>query len=126
MNTKNIIIGGSDIEFLNILSQNIKNTYSEVEVQTTNDAYYMYVLTREKKPLVLVSELIFPNWDWDGYLVMKLLKKDNRYADIPVVLILDKNDNRFEYILQDKEIGNNIVFKTDGLGNIMEKIKRIM
>jgi len=126
MSTKNIIIGGSDIEFLNILSQNIKNIYSDVEIQTTNDAYYMYILIREKKPLVLVSELIFPNWDWDGYLVIKLLKKDNRYADIPVVLILDKKDNRFEYIVQDKEIGNNVVFKSDGLKSIMEKIKEMM
>ena len=126
MSTKNIIIGGSDIEFLNILSQNIKNIYSDVEIQTTNDAYYMYILIREKKPLVLVSELIFPNWDWDGYLVIKLLKKDDRYADIPVVLFLDKKDNRFEYIVQDKEIGNNVVFKSDGLKSIMEKIKEMM
>ncbi len=126
MSTKNIIIGGSDIEFLNILSQNIKNIYSDVGIQTTNDAYCMYILIREKKPLVLVSELIFPNWDWDGYLVIKLLKKDDRYADIPVVLILDKKDNRFEYILQDKEIGNNVVFKSDGLESIMEKIKEMM
>ncbi len=126
MSTRNIIIGGSDIEFLNILSQNIKNTYSDLEVETINDAYYMYVLTREKKPLVLVSELIFPNWDWDGYLVIKLLKKDDRYADIPVVLILDKKDNRFEYIVQDKEIGDNVVFKSDGLESIMGKIKEMM
>jgi PleD family two-component response regulator len=125
MNVKDIIVGGSDLQFIDILSQNIKNFNPELEIQTTNDAYEMYLLTREKKPEILISELIFPQWDWDGYLILKLIKKDSRLSSIPVFLILDKREPRYEYIIQDEEI-DKVVFKTDGLDVILQEIKKMI
>jgi len=125
MNVRNIVIGGSDLQFVNILSQNIKNLHPDVEIHSTNDAYDMYILTREKKPLVLISELIFPQWDWDGYLILKLIKKDKRFSDISTFLILDKRENKYEYILQDEDI-DKVVFKTDGLDVVLREIEKII
>lgn len=125
MNGKNIIVGGSDLQFIDILSQNIKNLNPELEIQTTNDAYEMYLLTWEKKPQILISELIFPQWDWDGYLILKLIKKDSRLSSTPVFLILDKREPRYEYIIQDEEI-DKVVFKTDGLDAVLQEIKKMV
>jgi len=125
MNVRNIVIGGSDLQFVNILSQNIKNLHPDVEIHSTNDAYDMYILTGEKKPLVLISELIFPQWDWDGYLILKLIKKDKRFSDISTFLILDKRENKYEYILQDEDI-DKVVFKTDGLDVVLREIEKII
>ncbi|HDM08821.1 MAG TPA: hypothetical protein ENF97_01690 [Candidatus Omnitrophica bacterium] len=125
MNVRNIVIGGSDLQFVNILSQNIKNLHPDVEIYSTNDAYDMYILTGEKKPLILISELIFPQWDWDGYLILKLIKKDKRFRDISTFLILDKRENKYEYILQDEDI-DKVFFKTDGLDVMLREIEKII
>ena len=125
MNVRDIVIGGSDLQFVNILSQNIKNLHPDVEIYSTNDAYDMYILTGEKKPLILISELIFPQWDWDGYLILKLIKKDKRFRDISTFLILDKRENKYEYILQDEDI-DKVFFKTDGLDVMLQEIEKII
>ncbi|RKY36104.1 MAG: hypothetical protein DRP73_03940 [Candidatus Omnitrophota bacterium] len=125
MNVRDIVIGGSDLQFVNILSQNIKKLHPDVEIYSTNDAYDMYILTGEKKPLILISELIFPQWDWDGYLILKLIKKDKRFRDISTFLILDKRENKYEYILQDEDI-DKVFFKTDGLDVMLQEIEKII
>jgi CheY-like chemotaxis protein len=125
MNKDLVVLGGSDLQFLNLLSARIKEAFPDKEIYTSNDAYDVYYKSYKEHPNLIVLEKIFPQWDWDGYMICKLLKRDSRFMDLKFVLIADRRDKDMESIIEDPSV-DKVLFKVDGLDVIFEEIRRLI
>jgi len=125
MNKDLIVLGGSDLQFLNLLSARIKEAFPNKEIYTSNDAYDVYYKSYKEHPAIIILEKIFPQWDWDGYMICKLLKRDSRFTDLKFILIADRRDKDIESIIEDPSV-DKILFKVDGLDAIFDEIERLI
>jgi CheY-like chemotaxis protein len=64
------------------------------EVITQLSAATMFELLEEAIPDLILLDLMMP--EMDGITALKLLKNDERYADIPVIFLTSKNDAKTE------------------------------
>ena len=125
MNPKFIILAGSDLQFLNLLSERINKAFPEKEVYTTNEAFDVCHQVQTKMPAVIVLEMIFPQWDWNGYTLFKFFKKDARIKGMKSVLIMDTLNEKAQSIAKDKDI-NKVLFKIYNMDFIFEEIKKLI
>ena len=125
MNSELLIIGGSDFQFMDLLSQKIKNAFPNKEIYTTHDAFQVYTRVEAKKPYLVILEMVLPQWDWDGYLLFKFLKRDTRFQNLQAVLIMDNLDETAQRIAKDPDI-NKLLFKIYNLDFIFEEIKKLI
>ena len=63
---------------------------AQYEVYTLSSAAFMFNLLNNVVPDLILLDLLMP--EIDGFDVLKQLKGDERYADIPVVILTSKGD----------------------------------
>jgi PleD family two-component response regulator len=125
MNDKYILLGGGDLQFLNILSDRLQKNFVDREVYTANEAFDALCKIQENQPKVAVLEMIFPQWDWDGYLIFRFLKKDKRFKDMKTILVTDTLDKKAQEIAKDNDI-DKVLFKIYNIDYIFEEIRKFI
>jgi len=64
------------------------------QVFTLGSASGMFELLIDVRPDLILLDILMP--EMDGFAALKLLKSDNRYADIPVIFLTSRNDSATE------------------------------
>lgn len=81
-----ILIVDDEAHIVTVLEMRLKA--AGYEVVTARDGQEGLELAKKEKPDLLILDLMLPKMN--GYLVCSLLKKDSRYARIPVILFTAK------------------------------------
>ena len=116
-NKQSVLIIENDDVILENLSKRFKN--QDMLVITAKDGYEGYTRACNESPDFIVSETLLPSMN--GFRLSRLLKFDERYKNIPVVLItsndLDTVQNMFQASGADQILGKPFRFR-----DLMEKI----
>ncbi len=116
-NKQSILIIENDDAILENLSKRFKKR--DMLVITAKDGYEGYTRACKESPDLIVSETLLPSMN--GFRVSRLLKFDERYRNIPVVLItsnnLDTVQDMFRASGADQILGKPFRFR-----DLMEKI----
>ena len=116
-NKQSVLIIENDDAVLENLSNRFKKR--DMLVITANDGYEGYTRACKESPDLIVSETLLPSMN--GFRVSRLLKFDERYRNIPVVLItsnnLDTVQDMFRASGADQILGKPFRFR-----DLMEKI----
>ena len=116
-NKQSVIIIENDDAVLENLSKRFKKR--DMLVITAKDGYEGYTRACKDSPDLIVSETLLPSMN--GFRVSRLLKFDERYRNIPVVLItsnnLDTVQDMFRASGADQILGKPFQFR-----DLMEKI----
>ncbi|MDD5614411.1 MAG: hypothetical protein PHQ54_05010 [Candidatus Omnitrophica bacterium] len=125
MNESIIVLGGGDEQFLRLISGKLQDSFGDKEACVSSEAFDTFYKIQTLEPKVAVLELIFPQWDWDGYLIFKLIKKDKRFKNMKTVLITDTLDKKAQEMAKDEDI-NKVLFKVYNIDYIFEEIKKFI
>ena len=116
-NKQSVLIIENDDAVLENLSKRFKQR--DMLVITAKDGYEGYTRACKESPDLIVSETLLPSMN--GFRVSRLLKFDERYRNIPVVLItsnnLDTVQDMFRASGADQILGKPFRFR-----DLMEKI----
>ena len=116
-NKQSVLIIENDDAILENLSKRFKKR--DMLVITAKDGYEGYTRACKESPDLIVSETLLPSMN--GFRVSRLLKFDERYRNIPVVLItsnnLDTVQDMFRASGADQILGKPFRFR-----DLMEKI----
>ena len=116
-NKQSVLIIENDDNVLKNLSKRFKKR--DMLVITAKDGYEGYTRACKESPDLIVSETLLPSMN--GFRVSRLLKFDERYRNIPVVLItsnnLDTVQDMFRASGADQILGKPFQFR-----DLMEKI----
>ena len=116
-NKQSVLIIENDDAVLENLSKRFKKR--DMLVITAKDGYEGYTRACKESPDLIVSETLLPSMN--GFRVSRLLKFDERYKNIPVVLItsnnLDTVQDMFSASGADQILGKPFRFR-----DLMEKI----
>jgi len=116
-NKQSVLIIENDDAVLENLSKRFKKR--DMLVITAKDGYEGYTRACKESPDLIVSETLLPSMN--GFRVSRLLKFDERYRNIPVVLItsnnLDTVQDMFRASGADQILGKPFRFR-----DLMEKI----
>ena len=116
-NKQSVLIIENDDVVLENLSKRFKKR--DMLVITAKDGYEGYTRACKESPDLIVSETLLPSMN--GFRVSRLLKFDERYRNIPVVLItsnnLDTVQDMFRASGADQILGKPFRFR-----DLMEKI----
>ena len=116
-NKQSVLIIENDDAVLENLSKRFKKR--DMLVITAKDGYEGYTRACKESPDLIVSETLLPSMN--GFRVSRLLKFDERYRNIPVVLItsnnLDTVQDMFRASGADQILGKPFQFR-----DLMEKI----
>ena len=116
-NKQSVLIIENDDTVLENLSKRFKKR--DMLVITAKDGYEGYTRACKESPDLIVSETLLPSMN--GFRVSRLLKFDERYRNIPVVLItsnnLDTVQDMFNASGADQILGKPFQFR-----DLMEKI----
>ena len=116
-NKQSVLIIENDDAALENLSKRFKKR--DMLVITAKDGYEGYTRACKESPDLIVSETLLPSMN--GFRVSRLLKFDERYRNIPVVLItsnnLDTVQDMFRASGADQILGKPFRFR-----DLMEKI----
>ncbi len=85
-NTKRILVVDDEEDLVVMISKALR--YKGYEVITANDGQEGLEKAKTQKPDLIVLDLMLPRIN--GYKVCGLLKKDTRYAKIPIILLTAK------------------------------------
>ena len=120
-NKQSVLIIENDDAVLENLSKRFKKR--DMLVITAKDGYEGYTRACKESPDLIVSETLLPSMT--GFRVSRLLKFDERYRNIPVVLItsnnLDTVQDMFRASGADQILGKPFRFR-----DLMEKITGLM
>ena len=116
-NKQSVLIIENDDAVLENLSKRFKK--QDMLVITSKDGYEGYTRACKESPDLIVSETLLPSMT--GFRISRLLKFDERYRNIPVVLItsnnLDTVQDMFRASGADQILGKPFQFR-----DLMEKI----
>ena len=116
-NKQSVLIIENDDNVLKNISKRFKKR--DMLVITAKDGYEGYTRACKESPDLIVSETLLPSMN--GFRVSRLLKFDERYRNIPVVLItsnnLDTVQDMFRASGADQILGKPFRFR-----DLMEKI----
>lgn len=97
-----------------------KNNY---EVISAFDGEEGYEKARTEKPNLIILDLLLPKID--GYWVCDLLKKDIRYAKIPIIILTAKPGN-MDAGLSDKVGADEYIVKPFEFETLLSKIEELL
>ena len=98
MAKKRLLIVDDEVDLVDMIKFRLEaNGY---EVLVANDGQQALETARKEKPDLMILDLMLPKMD--GYKVCGLLKKDARYANIPIILFSAKAQE------DDKKLGQEV------------------
>ena len=93
------------------------------EVSTAKDGQEAYEKTRKEAPQLIILDLMLPKMD--GYRVCGLLKKDTRYAQIPIILFTARAQER-DMKLADEVGADAYITKPFQAETLLGKIRELL
>ena len=88
LNDKTVLIVEDDADVMNFVSQELKGYFV---IQTANNGKEALAKVEESRPDLIISDVMMPVMD--GYELTRKLKTDDRYDDIPVILLTALNED---------------------------------
>lgn len=115
------IILVDDVKFTLITTKDrLKNYYDVYPAQSAKD---MYELLENMRPDLILLDINMP--DVDGYEVLRKLKTDERYSDIPVIFLSSQSDR--ESVLKGISMGADAhVCKPFTVEGLIENIEHVL
>ena len=86
MAKKRLLLVDDEVELVEMIKFRLEA--SGYEVLTANDGQSALETARREKPDLIILDVMLPKMD--GYKVCNLLKKDTRYANIPIMMFTAK------------------------------------
>lgn len=117
---KKIFLAGSDLGLLEILKKKLDNFATEI----ITDATKLYrTIIKKEKPYCLILESIFPQWDWNGYMIAKLIKYDIRFQNLKLILVVDPKEDDAEVLAHSAKV-DLLFFKGEPLEKILDEVRK--
>lgn len=118
---KKILLVDDELDILSMLKMRVE--LSGYEVITCSDGNTAYNLVKSDSPDLVVLDLMLPGMD--GYQVCRLLKFDQKYKHIPIIMLTAKSQK------EDKEWGAKVgadlyMTKPFEAKEILDKIKELV
>ncbi|MFA5157317.1 MAG: response regulator [Candidatus Omnitrophota bacterium] len=118
---KKILLVDDEPDIVTTIKMRLEATGYEVTVAT--DGNTAYNKAKSENPDLIILDLMLP--DMDGYQVCRLLKFDQRYKNIPVIMLTAKSQK------EDKEWGEKVgadcyITKPFDLKELTAKIKELL
>ena len=85
---KLIAVVDDEEDILELVSVNLKKSGFQVKAFADSKGFFRFL--KNKKPDLIILDLMLP--DIDGFEICKQLKKDNKYMNIPVIMLTAKAD----------------------------------
>ncbi len=121
MKTEQILIADDDPIIINFLSSLLKD--KGYRVITAEDGERALQMARLYYPDIIVTDLIMPYRD--GYNLIKVLKKEQKLKDIPVV-ILSMKDKEEDIVKGLEEGADDYIIKPFNALELVTRIKKLL
>ena len=121
MGLHKVLLVDDESEMVNSLKEGLElQGYSVITAQDGNSALEM---VRNEAPHLILLDLMLPGLD--GYHVLKLLKSDERYRQIPILVITARGDDKD--LMQAVECGaDGCLLKPLKFDILMERIRNVL
>jgi DNA-binding response OmpR family regulator len=118
---KSVLVIENDEKVLDALSARFRT--QDMLVITATDGYDGYTRACNESPDVIIAETLLPSMD--GYRLSRLLKFDERYKHIPILLITQKPLDSIQVMF--KSCGaDNIISKPFRYGDLRDQIQELL
>ena len=118
LENKSVLIIENDEKVLDALSTRFRA--QDMLVITATDGYDGYNRACKESPDLIISETLLPSMD--GFRLARLLKFDERYKHIPILLITQKTLESVQIMFKASG-AENIISKPFRFGDLTEKIQ---
>lgn len=106
MDKKKILLVDDDLDLIKMLKLRLET--EGYEFMCAEDGEKMLNVMKEKKPDVIILDIMLPNID--GYSALREMRKEEHFKDIPVIVLTAK---------EKKKVGD--LFALEGVANFIEK-----
>ena len=121
LTNKSILVIENDEKVLEALSERFRA--KDMLVITSTDGYDGYTRACKESPDMIIAETLLPSMD--GYRIARLLKFDERYKHIPILLITQKPLDSIQVMF--KSCGaDNIISKPFRYGDLRDQIQELL
>tara|TARA_B100000586_G_scaffold131661_1_gene95211 strand:- start:129 stop:674 length:546 start_codon:yes stop_codon:yes gene_type:complete len=121
LTNKSILVIENDEKVLEALSARFRA--KDMLVITATDGYDGYTRACKESPDMIIAETLLPSMD--GYRLARLLKFDERYKHIPILLITQKPLQTVQ-IMFNSSGADNIIAKPFRFGDLKDKIQELI
>ena len=118
---KSILVIENDKKILDVLHARFKKR--TMLVITATDGYDGYTRACKESPDLIISETLLPSMD--GYRLARLLKFDERYKHIPILLLTQKSLDSIQVMFNSCG-ADNIISKPFRYGDLRDKIQELL
>lgn len=118
---KKILIVDDEPDFLKALQIILES--NGFEVLTASDGQEGLSVARGEKPDLIILDLMLPKLD--GYRVCRLLKFDEKYKDIPIIVLSARSQEQDKVLA--KEVGADVyIVKSEQPEKLLERINQLL
>jgi len=121
MDKKRILVVDDDTDLVNMLK--IRIEAEGYVFMSAKDGQEMLDALKVKRPDVILLDIMLPNMD--GYSAIREMRKDDRYADIPVIVLSAKEKKKMGDLFALEKI-KFFVEKPFETKDLMEKVRLAM
>ena len=118
---KSVLVIENDEKVLDALSTRFRA--QDMLVITATDGYDGYTRACKESPDMIIAETLLPSMD--GYRLARLLKFDERYKHIPILLITQKSLDNIQVMFNSCG-ADNIISKPFRYGDLRDKIQELL
>ena len=118
---KSILVIENDKKILDVLHARFKKR--TMLVITATDGYDVYARACKESPDLIISETLLPSMD--GYRLARLLKFDERYKHIPILLLTQKSLESVQ-VMFNSSGADKIMSKPFRFRDLTEKIQELL
>ncbi len=117
-----ILLVDDEQDLLNMAKLNLEN--SGYEVITAGDGVLGLKLAQEEHPDLIILDLMLP--EMDGYKVCAMLKYNNRYKHIPIILFTARSAESDRIMGMEQAKGDAYINKPFNLKTLLDKIEELL
>ena len=121
LTNKSILVIENDEKILDVLSARFKA--QDILVITAMDGYDGYTRACKESPDLIISETLLPSLD--GFRLSRLLKFDERFKHIPILLLTKKSLENVQ-IMFNSSGADKIMSKPFRFGDLKDKIQELL
>ena len=121
LTNKSILVIENDEKILDVLSARFKA--QDILVITAMDGYDGYTRACKESPDLIISETLLPSLD--GFRLSRLLKFDERFKHIPILLLTKKSLENVQ-IMFNSSGADKIMSKPFRFGDLKDKIHELL
>lgn len=121
MDKKRVLVVDDDADIAKMLKVRIEA--EGYELMNVLDGKEMFEILKIKKPDLILLDIMLPSMD--GYSALREMRKNEEYADIPVIILSAKEKRKIEDLFTLEKI-EFFIEKPFDTNELMKKIKEVM